>query len=380
MAFFRKMLLGMGIPMLSIFETFGQTEVSFKHVIIDGSGPTNPHVKAVGDVNGDGLLDVVVASSNGGPLVWYESPNWTKHVIAPSGGWSCDAALADMDGDGDQDVVISEWYTQKRLEWYENPAPKGNPATDPWKRHIIGNLRAHDLEIGDIDGDGALEIATRNQGREGDKIIIWKRETPTSWVSRTLGCPSGEGLALADLGRAGRLDLVIGGRWYEAPKDILRGSWEEHIFADWPKDAVVKVADMNKDGRLDVVLTRSEGPHHVSWFESPPDPRKGEWKEHIIGDSIAFAHGLAIGDMDNDGEPDVVVAEMHQSPLKRVIVYVNEGGALKWRAQIVATTGSHNLCLADTRGEGRLDIIGANWSGPYQPIEMWQNLGRTSKR
>lgn len=354
-------------------------EIPFRHVILDGAGPDNPHVKAVGDVNGDRRMDVVVASSTGGPLVWYESPHWAKHVIAVSGTWSCDAALADMDGDGDQDVVISEWYTHKRLEWYENPAPHGNPATDPWKRHAIGDLRAHDLEIGDMDGDGDLEIATRTQGRDGNTIVIWKRDTPTTWARRVLDCPEGEGLALGDLDGDGRLDLVIGGRWYEAPKDLLRDPWKEHLFADWPLDAVVKVADMNKDGRLDVVLARSEGPHRISWFEASPDPRRGPWTEHVIGDAVAFAHGLAIGDMNHDGELDVVMAEMQQSPEKRLIVYVNEGHAVKWRAQVIATTGSHNICLADTRGDGRLDIVGANHSGSPQSIELWENLS-TSRR
>ena len=351
--------------------------VQFEHVIIDAEGPMNPHIKAVGDINGDGIAEVVVASSNGGPLVWYEHPNWAKHVIAPSGKWSCYAQVVDMDGDGDQDILISDWYANNRMEWYENPGPRGDPATDQWKRHIIGSPRAHDIEIGDVDGDGRMEIVTRSQGKEGNEIIIWKRGPDDSWAKRSIDCPTGEGLALGDIDHDGKLEVIIGGRWYKATGDILHDPWEEHVFADWHPDAVVKIADMNKDGRLDLVLTRSEGPYRISWFEVPPDPEGGEWIEHVIDDSIDFAHSLAICDMNNDGHLDVVTAEMHQSPRKRVIVYFNQGDSIEWKRQVIATTGSHNLCVADIDGDGNPDIVGANWSRDYQPVEMWKNLGKS---
>ena len=348
--------------------------VEFKHVVIDREGPRNPHIKTIGDVDADGFVDVVVASSGGGPLVWYEYPDWTRHVIAPEGTWSTDAKLIDMDGDGDLDLVIPEWYTLDRMEWYENPLPDGDPAAGPWTRHIIGNPRAHDFGVGDVDGDGRVEIVTRQQGKAGDQLVIWKRGDGESWRKRFIPCPRGEGLALADLDGDGRLDVVIGGRWYEPPEDILRDTWEEHVFAEWPPDAVVRVADMNKDGRRDVVLVRSEGPYRLSWFEAPPDPRSGGWTEHVVDDSVDFAHSLVVADMDNDGAPDIVVAEMHQSPRKRVMVYFNEGNATRWRQQVVATTGSHNLCVADIGNTGALDLVGANWSGDYQPVEMWQQI------
>jgi len=351
--------------------------IEFKHILIDPEGPENPHIKAVGDIDGDGFVDVVVASSNGGSLIWYEYPSWTKHVIAPSGKWSTDAKLVDLDGDGDSDILISEWYTHDRMEWYENPGPDGNPAADPWKHHIIGGPRAHDIEVGDIDGDGNLEIVTRSQGKDGNQIVVWKRINDTSWTKRVIPCPPGEGLALGDIDGDGYLDVVIGGRWYEAPKDILQEPWKEHLFADWAPDAMVRVADMNKNGRLDVVLTRSEGHYRLSWFEAPLDSKIGGWTEHVVDDSVDFAHSLVICDMNNDGEPDIVTAEMHQSQRKRVMVYLNEENATKWRRQVIAATGSHNLCVADTGNNGVLDIIGANWSGDCQPVEMWERRART---
>jgi len=356
-------------------EAYGMGDtpgIRFEHRVIDPSPPTDPHIKAAGDIDGDGYPDVVVASSDGGPLVWYRNPDWSKHVIHPSGKWSCYARVLDMDGDGDADILISEWYTDNRLEWYENPRPDGDPARDPWRQHIIGSPRAHDICTGDVDGDGDMEIVTRTQGEDGHEIVIWKRARGGSWAKRSLPCPTGEGLAIGNIATRRRLDIVIGGRWYEAPEDIVAGDWQEHVFADWPPDAVVAMADMNGDGRADVVLTRSEGHHRLSWFEAPPDPRKKLWQEHVVDDSVDFAHSLVVCDANGDGRLDIVTAEMHQSPRKRVMVYLHGPDRNEWRREVIGETGSHNLCVVRLAGSGGFGIVGANWSGDHQPLELWE--------
>jgi hypothetical protein len=350
-----------------------RSAVRFQRVVIDEDGPRDPHVKAVGDINGDGVAEVVVASSAGGPLVWYEHPDWAKHTTAASGGWSTDARLVDMDGDGDVDVLISDWYTHGRLEWWENPRPKGDPRRDSWRPHVIGPPRAHDIAVGDIAGSGSLDIVTRTQGADGATLVVRTR-TSEGWAQRLVPCPPGEGLALGDINGDGRLDIVIAGRWYEAPLDILTGAWREHTFAQWPADSVVRLADMTGNGRLDILMTRSEGPFRLSWFEAPSDPSQDDWLEHAVEPDIAFAHSLEVADLNGDSLPDIVTAEMHQSERRRVMVYLNRGDGRTWHRHVVAETGSHNLCAADLVGDGRIDLVGANWSGPYQPIEMWRNV------
>ena len=348
-------------------------ELQFRHRILDREPPRNPHVKAAGDINADGRAEAIAASSAGGPLVWYEFTSGEKHVIAPEGNWSCDAALVDMNGNGRLDVVISQWGAPGCIEWYENPGPSGDVG-GLWERHPIGDIRAHDLEIGDIDGDGELEIATRDQGARGNRILVWKRNDADGWDVCEVPCPEGEGLALADLNRDGRLELAIGGRWFSNSGDILGDAWIEHTFAEWPIDAVVKATDMNGNGWPDVVLTRSEGPHRLSWFENPGQDGDagGPWVEHVIETDLDFAHSLVLCDLDGDGRTDVVTAEMHQSSRRRVMAYRNLGDGLSWERRVLSESGSHNLCAADLNGDGRTEVVGANWSGPRQPVELWE--------
>lgn len=69
------------------------------------------------------------ATGKKGGLYWYEYPNWTKHVIDSRGTYADDMQVVDVDGDGDLDIVVPEDSTSQ-VRWYENPGPKGNPATD----------------------------------------------------------------------------------------------------------------------------------------------------------------------------------------------------------------------------------------------------------
>jgi hypothetical protein len=334
----------------------------------------DPHIKVVGDISGTGTADIVIPSSSGGPLVWYEAPGWERHQIAEAGKWSCDALIVDMDGDGDGDLLISEWYGLNRLEWFENPLPDGNPRTDEWNRHEIGQPKAHNIVAADLDGDGHLEIVTRQQGDPGGEIVIWK-SVDGEWRSRSFVCPVGEGMDAADINADGRPEIVIGGRWYTTPPDVLAGDFVEHVFTrDWAQDAMVRCADINGDGRIEVLLARSEGPGHLSWFQPPPDPESAEWEEHVIDDSVDYVHSLRAGDLARTGRLDVIAAEMHQSARKRVIVYRNSGDSLSWEPQILSDRGSHAICVGDTTGDGYPDIVGANWSGEYQPVELWINL------
>jgi len=376
---------------LTLVATLGAApagELSFRHVVVDAQNPADPHCKAAGDIDGDGRPDLLAASASGGGLYWYRYPSWTKHRIA-DGSFTTDMAVGDVDGDGHLDIVIPN---DAGLIWYRNPrGAGGDPAAGPWPAHTIheDGARMHDVELGDLDGDGRLDVVTRHQSgfgkRMGNQIHLWRQNSPNSWSHRAFSCPHGEGLKLADIDGDGRLDVVIGGRWYRNPGDILKGEWTEHRYLDseafdahWTNgDVVVAVGDLNGDGRPEILLSPSEGTGRLSWFEAPKDPRKPEWREHVIEERLDHAHGLGIADMDGDGQRDIVVAKMHQAtPPQEVRLYRNQGKGKAWAKQVVATTGSHNIVLVDIGGTGRIDIFGANWNNQSPTkgaLDLWLN-------
>jgi hypothetical protein len=354
-------------------------DLSFKHHIIDSKGPQNPWMKLMADIDADGLPDIIVGGQKG-PLVWYKYPDWQKALISEGGYQTVDGEAGDVDGDGDLDVVMGG------LIWYENPLPSGNPGVRAWKEHRIADHPTHDIELGDLDGDGDLDIVSRDQSAfsnpRGDSIYVWRQENPQQWTERFILCPAGEGIVLADVDGDQDQDIVIGGIWFENPKeDIVKGQWRETRFGSWHPNASVATADLNGDGRLDIVLAPSElkeNFYRISWFEAPADPKSPGWKERIIADNVeTVVHALQTADVDGDGQGDVIMAEMHQGrDPDEVVVFLNQGKGASWNKQVLSDKGSHLIRTGDIGNDGDIDIMGANWSGEYQPIELWENQSK----
>lgn len=371
--------LALAVLWLSGLPASQAADPVFVHKIIDRNNPPNPHCKTVGDIDGDGFPDALAASSSDfqDGIFWYRYPEWSKHNIA-RGSYSTDMQVGDVDGDGDLDVVIPKGaHYGASVWWYENPRPEGDPATTAWTEHEIGEAPAHDVEVGDLDNDGKLDVVVRS----GEMTLYLQREAG-AWEQVPVSTRPREGTALGDVDRDGDLDIVINGYWLENP--LPRGApeaggWREHPFAGgWPDATGVTLADINTDGLVDIVLAPSESaPGKLSWYEAPPDPAGGVWVEHVIDPTVEYLHTFKAGDIDRDGDLDLATAEMHQgTPPREVSVYYNDGAGLHWHQQVVATTGSHNLRLADIDHDGDLDIFGANHNNAAEtgaPVEYWSN-------
>ncbi|HEY4046493.1 MAG TPA: chitobiase/beta-hexosaminidase C-terminal domain-containing protein [Acidobacteriaceae bacterium] len=371
--------------------------------------------KTLADIQGTGHMEPVIGleatsqsgNSSTGGIYWYEYPasgnvndTWIKHTIVNSGDAYEDMLAYDVNGDGAVDIVASYDATSTAnysIIWFENPRGRGgNPTTDPWVKHIIGpGYEEDNLLLQDIDGDGKLDIVTPSS--------IFFQNSSDSWTQVQYST-SFRGVASLDIGTGNGSINLVGTQpaspynlvWWENPREAggnaRTGTWIMHTIGpgypcsanncrDGEQVAVFQAMDVNGDGRMDVISAQSEGPGGgiapppggMIWWQAPTDRRNGTWIMHTIDANMVDVHKIAIGDMDQNGTLDIIVAEQDQSPLQRVNIYYNDGKG-NLTAQVIANAKGHNICVGDVIGKpGELDILnsGHGYFNDTHPLQIF---------
>jgi hypothetical protein len=189
-------------------------------------------------------------------------------------------------------------------------------------------------------------------------------------------------IGLGDIDGDGHLDLVLSGglrrpeiEWWRNPGSAPgSGIWEKHFVGNTINmSKMIEVADVNGNGRLDVVATDSENPDSgLFWFEAPRDPIRGKWIRHDIDKGYNGLDSLSVADMNRDGRPDIVVGETKDQ--LRLVIYENVGGGKSWKKHLVDQgKESHKGANAvDLDGDGDLDIVSISYFG-FQDLHIWRN-------
>ncbi|MBN1779808.1 VCBS repeat-containing protein, partial [bacterium] len=336
--------------------------------------------RALGDINGDGFPDVIIAEGEfpPGAFAWYKYPNWEKYDIHPASflimDYVPDCQAADMDGDGDLDIVVpnSDNADPKSLWWFENPlAGGGNPETDGFIRHDIWSApddHIKDVSVADFDGDGKKDIALRFTS----KVMVFFQNSADSWVQISWSVSGSEGMGIGDIDWDGDTDVITNGVFYKNPGNRI-DTWTQKTIGSYNQSAACRVqaADINGDGHEEPVFSSSEySGYAVSWY-STSDPDNGPWTEHVIG-YIDYCHTLQAGDVDRDGDIDVVGGSMPQASTDEVVLFENTGSGTAWTRHTVASQSTYIAKFADMGSDGDLDIVGSR-SFDVAPIDFYEN-------
>ncbi len=335
----------------------------------------------------------LIDANSFGPRINYATGNYPNKLTA-----------FDLDDDGKLDIVTTN--TNGNSISIHHNISSNNIATNSFETRIdlpVGQ-QPFDVEIGDLDNDGKLDIVITNEG--SNTITVYKNNNLQGSLnganfSRTdfSSGPGSRGLAINDLDRDGKNDIIIstGGLYGIAilknmgtQGAITGGSFvltANLITGNGTQD--VKVSDIDGDGKFDILVANG---NRVAVFKNNSSP--GNISSSSFGNAVQFSQATAgvvaiweigVGDLDGDGKDELVTTNWGTFDIS---VYRNiaTSGVIdlnSFAAPIKYFTGNYGLGLTigDVSGDGKPDIVTANSNGNNLSVfqnKIANNLDNTS--
>ncbi len=396
-------------PPCRLFRNLGACR--FQDVSAQAHAPGPPYAMgcAVGDYDGDGRDDLFVTGWRDQRL--YRSlggrfEDVTKAVGLSSDLWSTSAAFADLDGDGDLDLYVCNYVDYDPLKSPFCAAPDGRRdycgpedfAAQPHRLYrndggrftdvskALGDWRGRGLGvlIADLTGDHRPDMFVVNDG-DPCRLLANRRNWDFDEVGATAGLAldgegrplAGMGVALGDVDGDGRSDLLVGnlfGRSTVAFQALGRGLFRDASsalgLAIATRDVTgfgLALVDINGDGLMDLLQANGHVLDRERLgvpFAMRPIVMRNEGSKLVRATSDwerkrTLGRGLAIGDIDNDGRPDVIMTSLDSAPL----VLRNESAG-NWRTVCLEGPSANGARVWATIGQ-RVLVREVHGGGSY---------------
>jgi hypothetical protein len=347
------------------------------------------------DFDGDGRQDVLACDIRGQCIVLCRrdaNGEWHEEILADDIDTPAHVTVVDLDRDGDNDLLVSVLGdilpndgVIGRLIWLEN-TPTG------FERHVILDdvRRVADCQAGDLDGDGDIDLAVAVFGYARGQVLWLENKGDQRFIPHELlSAPGTIHVPLADFDGDGDLDIAtvvsqdeeelwgfenLGGGefkprrlWFTVNHDLgSAGLLADDLDGDGDVDLILPVGD-----NLEVTHSYPQPYHGCLWFEN-----EGNWKftQHRIGD-LGGTYAAAVGDLDGDGDRDVVLVSMFNNwdePRNASVVWLENDGRCQFKTWQIDTRPTHRVTVAlgDLDGDGRDDILtgGMHLVGPFDRL------------
>ncbi|MEZ6116308.1 MAG: VCBS repeat-containing protein [Pirellulaceae bacterium] len=353
----------------------GQGTFGSKRVISANSREARSATAA--DLDGDGDLDVLVASYETG-VAWFRNTDgqgaFGDSSVIDSGLRNFFVVAEDLDGDHDLDVVKTS--VSDGVIWYENISAEG---VFRERRSLSGGSQRLTFATADLDGDGDFDIV----GASYPIVLNWNDGAGNFDATALFAVTDGEitdlvssdSIATADVDNDGDIDVVGDNGWYENTPD----DYVFHDFKSWGRKSVVEVADLDGDGDPDV-LRASQFGDDISWRENL-DGQGNFSAPRRIARTAADAGGMVAADLDDDGDIDLLLHASSSKYSNSKIVWIEKTAESFGSAESLTNTSypalglnRNSYTLADLNSDGSPDLIyisrlGASWLDP-QLIEI----------
>jgi hypothetical protein len=327
------------------------------------------------------LLSLLTVSSlalaDDQPVDLAPGPEWQRHAIDNTSKGADGVKLGDINGDGLPDIVTG-WEEGNVVRVYLHPGHA--KSREPWPQVTVGAVRsAEDALFADLDGNGRLEAVSLTEGKT--RTVFWHRFTggtddllnPDRWQTSAFPATEGTQMWMQALtmnvdGQFGD-DLILASKsqgatvgWLQAPEspDDL-AAWKYHKLRDAGWIMSLTLQDMDADGDADLLFTDRKGSRNgIFWLANPGTQAardQATWKENVIGAQGREVMFADIADMNGDGLLDVVAAV---KPVDVMIFLRQSDGT--WKEQSIHLPAENlgdakAVKATDANGDGLTDLF-----------------------
>lgn len=332
------------------------------------------------DVDGDGRLDLLVTCpsaagvTNPRVLLYLQVPGgFSPPVSMMLAGQPSEVRTTDLDGDGDRDVLIAS-YGSFASSVLDSVIAFAQISPGVFSMGTIldvvsaSDTRPAYLRIADVDGDGEDDILSGDVSGSSGGGYAFYRSSPRLFSRATIvDSPQSNGpcaLAAGDLDGDGDTDLAVANREGDTVQIFLQGTPGRlspgqvvggAAVSDGPYD--VALADIDGDGDLDVVSANYQSPNLTIFRQTSA----GQFDPNPIvlsHASLQVPECVAVGDVDGDGDTDIVSAcSQGASPFHVAVFFQTSPAAFSPVFLTMAGTGAPDVALGDLNGDGALDIV-----------------------
>jgi hypothetical protein len=270
-----------------------------------------------------------------------------------------DVATGDLDGDGDIDVVTAN-TDSGALIWLNDGA--GGFANSGQRLEICASVG-----VADLDNDGALDILT---GMWGEPLTVWWNDGAGGFSDAATTHSGSDTLSfgLGDLDGDDDLDIYLGRSSYDLVIVNQGNRTLQRASAHYGRHETggVAIADIDGDGDNDVVAAGWDEPGHV-W----ENDGGGEFTALCEFDASALhVHDTALGDVDQDGDLDVFFALAGGVCCRNI--WVNDGaGHLAYVDQDFGAAPMQRMTAADVNADGWIDLAFGGWGATSRQTTIW---------
>ena len=340
---------------------------------------TSPNALAVGDPNGDGRGDLLVANRRGvSVLLGLAGGSFAPPLNSAAGSGPTSLVPVDFDEDGRQDIAVTLEGVDAPMKGVAILFGNGNGTYGPPLARLPG--AANDgLAVGDFDGDGRLDMVVTDS--IANQVVILPGDG--SGMFRAAGRFNVErfasAVAAADVNRDGRLDLVVMSQDFASfPRlgtvsvllGLGNGSFAPRlVFPAGISPLDLLVADVNEDGAPDILVgDLGDSPNDQAGVVMLPGRGDGTFQGQVSVAPGSHPRGIAVGDFDGDGHLDLALAGFDSNStssdtLGKVWVVPGHGDGTFGARTLLATgpIAPASVRAADLDGDGRIDLVAADW-------------------